>query len=143
MARITTYLNFDRETEEAFNFYKRVFGTEFEGEPARYADMPASEDAPPIPEEDKNLIMHVALPVFDGYMLRGSDTPATMGHSLIIGNNTYIHLEVDSKNQADKLFNALKEGGTVRVEIAEQFWGDYFGEMTDKFGVKWMVSCPV
>lgn len=142
MAKLVVYLNFEKEAEEAFTFYKKVFQTEFVEEIQRFGDMPVDENSPPITDEEKNLVMHVGLSVFDGYMLRGSDVPKSMGATLTKGNNMYIHLEVDSKQEADRLFNELKKDGTIEMELADQFWGDYFGDVIDKYGVKWMISCP-
>ena len=142
MAQFTIYLNFENQTEEAFSFYKKVFRTEFEEEIQRFADMPADENTPPLTNDEKNLVMHVGLPIFKGYMLRGSDVPKSMGETIKKGNNMYIHLEVETFQEADRLFNDLKEGGKIEMELEPQFWGDYFGSVTDQFGIKWMVSCP-
>lgn len=141
MARVSTYLNFSRNTEEAFNFYKSVFGTEFEGEVNRMGDVPPQEGQPPLAEEDKNLVMHVALPILAGHMLMGTDAPESMGFKLNQGNNVYINLEPDTREETDKLFDALSEGGEVEMKPQVMFWGDYFGSCTDKFGVKWMFNC--
>jgi PhnB protein len=140
MARVSTYLNFTRNTEEAFNFYKSVFGTEFVGGISRFGDIPPSEDNK-TPEEDKNLVMHVALPILGGHMLMGTDAPESMGFKVNFGNNVYINLEPDTRAETDKLFKALSEGGKVEMALQEMFWGDYFGSCTDKFGTKWMFNC--
>jgi PhnB protein len=140
MARVSTYLNFARETEQAFNFYKTVFGTEFIGEINRFGAMPPVEGQPPIPEADKNLVLHCAIPILGGYILMGSDAPESMGFKLTQGSNVYINLEPDTRAEADRLFAALSEGGEVEMPLAEQFWGDYFGSLRDRFGVKWMVN---
>jgi PhnB protein len=139
MAKVSTYLNFTNNTEEVFNFYKQVFQTDFEGGIMRYGDVPAQEGMPPMSEENKNLVMHVALPIVDGHYLMGSDT-APMGMPVNKGNNVYICLHPDSRAEADRLFKALSEGGKVEMEPAEQFWGDYFGSWIDKYGVNWMVN---
>lgn len=142
MASVSTYLNFVRETEEAFNFYKSVFGTEFEADGiSRMGDVPPQEGQPPIAEEDKNLVMHVSLPILAGHKLMGTDAPESMGFTLNKGNNVYINLEPDTRAETDKLFAALAEGGEVEMKLQEMFWGDYFGSLTDKFGVKWMFNC--
>lgn len=140
MAKVSTYLNFARETEEAFNFYKSVFGTEFVGEIARFASVPPQEGQPPMKEEDKNLVMHIALPILGGHVLMGTDAPESMGFTVISGNNVYINLEPDTRAEADRLFKALSEGGKIEMEMGEQFWGDYFGSFVDKFGIGWMVN---
>ena len=141
MARTSTYINFSRNTEDAFNFYRRVFGTEFLGEISRWDQVPADEGMPPLPEEDKNLVMHIALPILGGHVLMGSDVPESMGLSLNVGDNVVINLEPDTKDETDRLFTALSEGGTVTMPLEMAFWGGYFGAFTDKFGVNWMVNC--
>lgn len=141
MSRVSTYLNFARNTEEAFNFYKTVFGTEFEGEVNRFSQVPTQEGQPPMSDEDKNLVMHVALPILGGHMLMGTDAPESMGFTVTPGNNVYINLEPDSRTETEKLFNALAEDGKIEMPLQEMFWGDYFGSLTDKFGIKWMFNC--
>lgn len=141
MARVSTYLNFPRNTEEAFNFYKSVFGGNFTGEIQRFSTVPPQEGQPPIKEEDKNLVMHVELPILGGHVLMGTDAPESMGFHVIKGNNMYINLEPDTRVETDKLFKALSAGGKVEMPLQEMFWGDYFGSCTDKFGVQWMFNC--
>lgn len=141
MASVSTYLNFSRNTEEAFNFYKSVFGTEFEGEGIqRMGAVPPQPGQPPLTEEDKNLVMHVSLPILAGHRLMGTDAPESMGFKLNQGNNVYINLEPDSRAEANRLFKVLSEGGKVEMQMQEMFWGDYFGSLTDKFGVNWMIN---
>ena len=142
MARVSTYLNFTRNTEEAFNFYKSVFGNEFTTNGiSRFRDIPPSPDMPPMPEEDKNLVMHVELPILGGHMLMGTDAPESMGFKVNFGNNININLEPDTKAETKKLFGALSAGGKVTMELQDMFWGAYFGSCTDKFGVQWMFNC--
>lgn len=141
MSKVSTYLNFPRNTEEAFNFYKSVFGTEFAGEIQRFSKVPPQEGQPPIAQEDKNLVMHVGLPILGGHMLMGTDAPESMGFKVNMGNNVYINLEPDTREETDKLFKALSEGGKVEMPLQEMFWGDYFGSCKDKFGVQWMFNC--
>jgi PhnB protein len=141
MASVSTYLNFPRETEEAFNFYKQVFGTEFIGEIQRFSSVSAQDGQPPIKDEDKNLVMHVALPILGGHVLMGTDAPKSMDFAVTFGNNMYINLEPDTRAETDKLFKALSEGGKIEMPLQEMFWGDYFGSCTDKFGVQWMFNC--
>lgn len=141
MARVSTYLNFTRETEAAFTFYKEVFGTEFVAPIARMGEVPLQEGQPPISEEDKNLVLNAQLPILGGHTLMGTDAPESMGFTLNQGNNVYICLDPDTRAEADRLFGALSEGGTVEMALAEQFWGDYFGSLVDKFGVRWMINC--
>ena len=141
MASTSTYLNFTRNTEEAFNFYKSVFGGEFFGTPMRFADVPSMEGMPPILEEDKNLIMHIELPIVGGHMLMGTDAPESFGFKVNFGNNVHINLQPDTREETKKLFTALSEGGKVTMELQDMFWGDYYGSCTDKFGVHWMFNC--
>jgi len=141
MAQVSTYLNFARNTEEAFNFYKSVFGTDFIGGINRFSQVPAQEGQPPMPEEDKNLVMHVALPILGGHVLMGTDAPDSVGFTLKPGNNVYINLQPDTRAEADRLFAALSAAGSVECPLQEMFWGDYFGSFKDKFGTQWMINC--
>ena len=141
MAQVSTYLNLPGNTEEAFNFYKTVFGTEFEGEINRMGEVPPAEGQPPVSEEDKNLVMHVSLPILAGHMLRGTDATESMGFKVTPGNNVYINLEPDTRAESDRLFKGLSEGGKPEMQMQEMFWGDYFGSLVDKFGIQWMINC--
>ena len=145
MSKVSTYLNFNRNTEEAFNFYKSVFESEFielDGKTiGRMGDVPAQEGMPPMADEDKNLVMHVALPILGGHVLMGTDAPESMGMKVNFGNNIYINLEPDTRVETDELFKSLSEGGKVEMQLQEMFWGDYFGSCVDKFGVQWMLNC--
>ncbi len=141
MARTSTYLNFPRNTEEAFMFYKSVFGGEFVGGINRLGETPTMPGQPPIAEADKNLVMHIVLPITGGHMLMATDAPESMGFKVNFGNNMYINLEPDTKEETEKLFNALSAGGKVGMALQEMFWGAYYGSCTDKFGVQWMFNC--
>jgi PhnB protein len=141
MASVSTYLNFNRNTEEAFNFYKSVFGTEFQGPIMRMSEAPPQEGMPPLAEEDKNLVMHVMLPILGGHQLMGTDAPESMGFELNFGNNVHINLEPDTREETRRLFSALSAGGKVTMELADMFWGDYFGSCIDQYGVQWMFNC--
>ncbi|MBL7723859.1 MAG: VOC family protein [Chitinophagaceae bacterium] len=141
MTKAHVYLNFTNQTEAAFTFYKTVFGTEFEGGINRFGDMPPQEGMPPLPDEAKNLVLHVSLPIADGYKIMGSDAPEQMGFKVNQGNNMYISLDVDSRQEADRLFQSLSAGGAVEMPLTDMFWGAYWGSFTDKFGVKWMINC--
>lgn len=141
MTKAHVYLNFTNQTEAAFNFYKSVFGTEFEGGINRFGDMPPQEGMPPLPDEAKNLVLHVSLPISDGYKIMGSDAPEQMGFKVNPGNNMYISLDVDSRQEADRLFKSLSAGGVVEMPLTDMFWGAYWGSFADKFGVKWMINC--
>lgn len=141
MATTSIYLNFPGETEAAFRFYKSVFATEFDGEGFnRFGDMPPQPDMPPMSESLKNQILHVSLPILGGVRLMGSDAPAEMGFTVNKGNHMYINLETDSREESDRLFGLLSEGGKVEMPLGEMFWGAYFGSLKDKFGVQWMIN---
>ena len=142
MATTSTYLNFPGNTEEAFNFYKTVFNTEFhDGGIQRFGDMPAMEGQPPLSDADKNLILHIGLPIVGGHIIMATDAPASMGFTVTPGNNMHINLEPDSKEETKRLFDALSEGGNVSMPLADMFWGAYFGSCTDKYGINWMFNC--
>jgi len=141
MAKVSTYLNFPNQTEEAFNFYKSVFGGEFIGGISRFGDIPPSPDMPPMAEEDKNLVMHIVLPILGGHHLMGTDAPESMGFRVNFGNNVYLNLEPDTRAETKRLFDALSAGGKVEQELQDMFWGDYYGSCKDKFGVQWMFNC--
>ncbi|MES2591581.1 MAG: VOC family protein [Bacteroidota bacterium] len=141
MARVNTYLNFPNQTEEAFNFYKTVFNGEFEGEISRFSDIPPTEGMPPLPEADKNLVMHVALKIMGGHVLMGTDAPESMGFKVNFGNNVYLSLEPDTKAETKRLYDALSKNGKIEQELQDMFWGAYYGSCKDKFGVQWMFNC--
>lgn len=136
MPTLHPYLNFDGNAEEAFNFYKSVFGGEYSYF-SRFAEMPDNES---IPEEERNRIMHVSLPLNDGSTLMGSDVLPSMGHKLIVGNNIYISIDCKSKEEVDKIFAGLSYEGEVEMQPQDTFWGAYFALFTDKFGIKWMIN---
>jgi PhnB protein len=136
MATLNPYLNFNGNTEEAFNFYKNVFGGEFTNL-TRFSDTPAAAGMAPA---DVNKLMHVSLPIGKGNTLMGTDAVEGMGHTLTFGNNTQLSLEADSKEEAVKLFDGLSSGGNIEMPMSDQFWGAHFGMLTDKFGIKWMVN---
>ncbi len=142
MARVSTYLNFPGNTEEAFNFYKSVFGTEFVGDIGRMGEVPPQPGQTPLSETDKNLVMHVALPILGDHLLMGTDATESLGFKVSFGNNIYINLEPDTRSELDRLFKLLSDGGKVEMEPQEMFWGDYYASCTDKFGVKWMFNTP-
>lgn len=140
MGTVSTYLNFRKETEEAFNFYKQVFGGEFMGEIMRFGDMPPNEQSAPIPDDVKNLVMHMSMQIMGNHMLMGSDAPEGFGFKVNPGNNVYIMLSPDSKEETTRLFKALSEGGVVEMDLADTFWNAYYGSCKDKFGVQWMFN---
>ena len=134
MANINPYLTFGGNCEEAFEFYRSVFGGEF---PAvmRFKDM--------MPEagDDGNLIMHIALPISEGNVLMGSDTTEAMGGEHVVGTNVSIAIGTDNREESDKLFAGLSAGGKVTMPMNDAPWGDYFGMFTDKYGFNWMINC--
>ncbi|PKP29722.1 MAG: VOC family protein [Bacteroidetes bacterium HGW-Bacteroidetes-16] len=142
MSKVSTYLNFKRNTEEAFNFYKSVFGGDFVRGINRFSDIPPMEGMPAIAEADKNLVMHIVLPILGGHQLMGTDAPESMGFNLSFGNNVYINLEPDTREETRRLFMELSAGGKVEMELQDMFWGDYYGSCRDQFGVQWMFNCP-
>jgi len=142
MAHTGTYLNFSRNTEEAFNFYKSVFGGEFGANGiSRFSDLPSSPDMPALPDADKDLVMHVELTIVGGHKLMGTDAPESMGFSVTFGNNIYISLSPDTRTETKRLFDALAEGGNVQMDLQDMFWGAYYGSLVDKYGVQWMFNC--
>lgn len=140
MSKVSIYLNFQGNTEEAFNFYKSVFKTEFATPISYMKDVPAQPGMPPLPDSEKNMVMHVALPILGGTQIMGTDMLESMGHQLKIGNNTTINLEPDSKEEADRLFKALSEGGSDIMAPQDMFWGAYWGVCLDRFGIRWMFN---
>lgn len=141
-ARVCTYLNFDGKTEEAFLFYKSVFKTEFSGKGIeRFEDIPAStENWPPVADSIKKMVLHVELPVTGGHILMGTDAPKEMGFTLAKGNNMHICIEPETREEADRLFNELSADGNVTMPMADMFFGAYFGEFSDKYGINWMIN---
>jgi PhnB protein len=142
MPRVSTYLNFPHNTEEAFNFYKAIFGGEFVAPGvARFRDIPPADGVPTFADEDKDLVMHIELPILGGHVLMSTDAPQSMGFNVNAGNNVHINLEPDTKAETKKLFEALSADGYVSMELQDTFWGGYFGSCTDQFGIHWMVNC--
>lgn len=132
--KLNPYLNFDGNAEEAFRFYQSVFGGELFVQ--KMDSVPGME----IPENEKNRTMHVSLPIGNGQNLMASDCLPSQGHVLKVGNNNYISISPDSREEADRIFNGLSAGGKVEMPMEDMFWGDYFGSFTDKFGVCWMIN---
>ncbi|WP_111306826.1 VOC family protein [Confluentibacter sediminis] len=139
MSSVAIYLNFQGNTETAFNFYKSVFGTAFSAPIMRMGNLPPDPNGPKLSESDKNAVMHVALPIIGGTELMGTDMLESMGQKLIVGNNTTISLQLDSKEEADRLYKALSEGGSDKAPPHDEFWG-YWGCCLDPFGIRWMFN---
>jgi len=136
MVTVNPYLNFNGNTEEVFNFYKSVFGGEFSMF-QRFNETPAAEN---LSEVDKGKVLHVSLPIGNGVLLMGSDTLESMGHTLVVGNNVSISINTESKEETDKLFKGLSDGGKIKMPLQDTFWGAYFGMFDDKFGIQWMIN---
>jgi PhnB protein len=134
--KVNPYLNFDGQAEEAFNFYKSVFGGEFSGN-MKMKEAPGTEN---LSENEKNRTMHISLPIGTDTLLMASDIIPSMGQKFVKGNNNYISLHPKSREEADRLFNGLSAGGEIEMPMEDQFWGDYFGSFIDKFGVCWMIN---
>lgn len=136
MVTINPYLNFPGNTEDAFKFYKSVFGGEFVGL-TRFKD---TQEASRLNADEKEKIMHISLPIGKGNILMATDALESMGHKLTAGNNFSLSVEAENKEEANKIFNGLSKGGKVTMPQADTFWGAYFGMVNDKYGVQWMVS---
>lgn len=137
MTALNPYLNFNGTTEEAFNFYRSVFGGEFVGGVRRFRDTPEGSR---LPEQDQDKVMHIALPIGKGNVLMGTDALESMGQTVQMGNNCHLAVDAESREDADRVYNGLSEGGKSTMPMQDMFWGDYFGMVTDKFGVQWMVT---
>lgn len=138
MPAINVYLTFDGNCEEAFNFYREAFGGEF-GHVGRFSEMP-SGSGEPVPPEHADRIMHISLPISRETVLMGSDAGGEWARNYQRGNNFAISISAGSREEADRLFTSLSDGGRVNMPLQSTFWGDYFGMWTDKYGVNWMVS---
>jgi PhnB protein len=137
MAKLHTYLNFAGNTEEAFLFYREAFGGEFKSL-IRYKDMPMPGVA--LSKEAADKIMHIGLPIGRDDLLMASDALESWGQKLETGNNVNLFIQVDSKEEADRLFGSLSAGGNVEMPMADQPWGDYMGSFEDRFGIMWMLA---
>ncbi|HVP36575.1 MAG TPA: VOC family protein [Terriglobales bacterium] len=136
MVTINPYLNFEGNTEEAFKFYRSVFGGDF-SRLQRFKGVPGTEKLSP---QESEKIMHVSLPIGKHNLLMGTDALESMGHKLIPGNNFSLLISTESKEEAKKIFDGLASGGKIEMPLADAFWGAYFGMLQDKFGIHWMVS---
>lgn len=141
MARVSTYLNFNGNTEQAFLFYRSVFGGDFSGPIHRFKDTPATPGQPPMPTDTENMVMHVELKLLGDHVLMGTDAPESIGFKVLAGNNVHLNLEPDTRAEAERLFSALAVGGMIDMPLQDMFWGAYFGSLTDQFGIHWMVNC--
>ncbi|MGA2519935.1 MAG: VOC family protein [Acidimicrobiales bacterium] len=140
MSRVSTYLNFMGETEEAFNFYGAAFGTQIAGEMTRLGDMPTGPEAPALSDAEKKLVAHVELPILSGHVLMGTDMVESMGQELRVGNNVTICVEPDTLAETDRLYAALSDGGSESTGMQQMPWA-YWGCTLDRFGIRWMFNC--
>lgn len=138
--RITFYLNFPGNAEEALLFYKDAFDGKIIGELRRFRDIPTPPDHAPMSEDLKQLIMHGELELWDGVSIMATDATSEMGYSVSFGNNMHINIDASSKEEALHLFNKLSQGGKVEQPIEEMIWGAYYGSFTDAYGVNWMIN---
>ncbi|MCU1491122.1 MAG: hypothetical protein JWM85_2527 [Acidimicrobiaceae bacterium] len=141
MPRVSTYLNFMGNAEEAFTFYKLVFGTEFLTPVMKMRDMPAPPGVPELSDAEKNMVMHVELPILAGHVIMATDMLESMGHERRIGNNVTINLELEDRGETERLFGLLSEGGSDLFGLADMPWGAYWGTCADRYGVRWMFNC--
>lgn len=141
MTTVNAYLTFNGNCEEAFNYYKSILGGEFD-HIGRFSEMPENPNFP-ISEDDKEKIMHVSLPISKETFLMGSDVGGEWSNTYKDGNNFSVSINTDSKEEADRLFNGLSKDGKVIMPMDKTFWGSYFGNFVDKFGIQWMISCYV
>jgi len=139
MAKVNPYLHFLGNTEEVFNFYKSIFGGEFAAV-MRYGDMQGEEGCENMSDDDKAKIMHIALPLSDGHVLMGTDAVGEHAKDAAFGNNISLSISVDSKEDAEKIFNGLSDGGAVTMPLSDTFWGAYFGMLKDKHSIQWLVN---
>ena len=138
MARVNTYLNFQGKTEEAFSHYAKTFGTDVTML-TRYSDMPAAGPGE-LADDEKDLVMHAELPIIGDHLLMATDMLRSMGQETRIGNNTTLCLDVDTKDEADRLYGALSDGGSEGSPMADMPWGAYWGVVLDRYGIRWMIN---
>lgn len=133
------YLTFNGNCREAFEFYKSALGGDF-SYVGTFEEMPPQEDMPQLPDSEKDKIMHMSLPLSSETVLMGSDTSEVFGEPVKFGNNFSISINLESNEEADEVFSKLAEGGKITMPMDKTFWSPYFGMLTDKFGVNWMVN---
>jgi PhnB protein len=140
MSRVSTYLNFQGQTEEAFGFYASTFGTKV-GEIARMGDIPGGPGGPELSDAEKKMVAHVELPILGGHVLMGTDMLESLGQHTVTGNNVTINLEPDSREETDRLYGALSDGGSESTGMQDMPWG-YWGCTLDRYGIRWMFNLP-
>jgi PhnB protein len=141
MSRVSTYLNFMGNAEEAFEFYRLVFGTEFLAPISRMGDMPRGPGMPSLSTEEESMVMHVELPILGGHVLMATDMLASQGHELKYGNNVTLNLELEDRTETERLFKELSDGGSDQFGLQDMPWGAYWGTCADRYGVRWMFNC--
>jgi PhnB protein len=139
-ARVSSYVNFDGNTEEAMLFYQKVFKTDFINGIKRFGDLPVGENQPPMAESIKKMVLHVELPLLGEHILMATDAPKEMGFTLNRGNNMHLNLEPDTLEEAQRLFDELSINGNIEMNFQPMFWGGYYGGFTDQFGINWMIN---
>lgn len=139
MSRVSTYLNFQGNAEEALGFYAALFGTEPIGGIFRMGDMSAGPGAPELTDDEKKLVGHAELPILAGHVIMATDMVASMGQQVKVGNNVTINLEPDTRDEADRLYSALSDGGSESTGMQDMPWG-YWGCTLDRFGIRWMIN---
>lgn len=139
MASVSTYINTPGKTEEAFEFYRSVFGGDFT-DLQRFKDMDMGPASAALSETDLNRILHIELPILGGHVIEGTDMLASLGHELRLGNNFSINLHPDSQEEADRLYAGLSVGSADATAMAEMPWGAYWGSFEDRFGIRWMIN---
>ena len=138
MTRVSTYLNFQGQAEEAFASYAKIFGTEVTAL-SRFSDMPAV-GAGELTAQERNMVLHAELPIAGGHVLMATDMLRSLGQETRVGNNTTLCIEVDSHEEADRLYGALAEGGSEGSPMADMPWGAYWGVTLDRYGIRWMIN---
>jgi PhnB protein len=141
MPQVNPYLTFNGTCEEAFNFYKSVFGGEFPYI-GKFKDMPPNPNFP-VADSEKEKIMHVSLPISKETIIMGSDSSEAFGKATVMGNNISLSINCESVEETTRIYNELSAGGTVKMPLEKTFWGAYFGQFIDKFGIHWMVNCEL
>lgn len=139
VAHVSTYINTMGQTEEAFEFYRSVFGGEFT-DLQRFSDMDMGPQSDSLSDEERNCILHIELPILGGHVLEGTDMIASLGHHAVVGNNFSINLHPDSREEADRLYAGLSVGSAFAPGMADMPWGAYWGSFEDRFGIRWMIN---
>lgn len=139
MSSVSTYINTPGRTEEAFRFYKSVFGGDFT-DLVRFRDLEMGSGSEQMSETELNSILHIALPILGGHILEGTDALESLGHDVVVGTNVSINLHPDSRDEADRLYSELSAGGSFATGMADMPWGAYWGSFEDRYGIRWMIN---